>query len=222
MTTNSRFEVDIGQQPDALRAFAGTSLPSELGALDIDRYDRIILTGMGASHFAGQPTWCALAGEGRPAWWVSTAQLLALPELITSDSLLWVTSQSGESGEVVALVNGRGRARRPQTLLAITNAPRSALAGAADIVVTLQFGTEATVSTKSYVTTLAAHERVMGALQHEDDASAVDRVLAAAGALARFSPSLARSFRLGSAPGHGSCLLPTPPTWPVPSSGRSF
>ena len=70
----------------------------------IENYDRIILTGMGSSHFAAHRVWCSLVSEGREAWWVSTAQLLETQELITGDSLLWVTSQSGESGEVVALL----------------------------------------------------------------------------------------------------------------------
>jgi len=76
---------------------------------------------MGASLVASHPIWSSMVAEGRPAWWVSTAQLLAMPELMTPRSLLWVTSQSGESGEVVALLRGQGGAKRPAVLLATTN-----------------------------------------------------------------------------------------------------
>jgi glucosamine--fructose-6-phosphate aminotransferase (isomerizing) len=70
-----------------------------------------------------------------------------------------------------------------------TNVGSSALARAADVVVALEFGTEAAVSTKSYVTTLAAHERALGALRHADDARAVERILMVADDLAQFSPA---------------------------------
>jgi len=85
-----------------LRALAANPLPEALAGLNLDGYERIILTGMGASLVAAHPTWSSMVAEGRPTWWVSTAQLLATPELVTPGSLLWVTSQSGESGEVEA------------------------------------------------------------------------------------------------------------------------
>jgi glucosamine--fructose-6-phosphate aminotransferase (isomerizing) len=187
----SRFETDIEDQPDALRSFASNPLPSEVHKIDLDRYERVVITGMGASHFAGQPTWRSLANDGRPVWWVTTAQLLATPGLVTRDTLLWVTSQSGESGEVVALAGGLGPATRPRTLLAVTNDPGSQLAAAADVVVPLHFGSESAVSTKSYVTTLAAHERLLACLQGQDDAATVARIGAVAEELGRFSPDLA-------------------------------
>ncbi len=191
MATSSEFERDIGQEPGALRALAASPLPDALGELDLESYDRIILTGMGASLIASHPTWSSLVAEGRPAWLVSTAQLLATPELVTPGSLLWVTSQSGESGEVVALVNGRGGPpRRPATLLATTNAPASALAQAADVVVGLHFGQEAAVSTKSYISTLAAHDRALSALRHHDDAPVRAHIGAVADELAHFGPDV--------------------------------
>lgn len=191
MTATSAFERDIEQEPDALRALATRPLPDGLRDLHLDDYERIIVTGMGASHIAGHPTWSSLVAQGRPAWWVSTAQLLAQPELVTAGSMLWVTSQSGESGEVVALLVRQRRARqRPKTLIATTNDPTSTLGRAADVVVALHFGDEAAVSTKSYVATLAAHERALGALRGDDDASSVEHILAAADELSRFGPEL--------------------------------
>jgi glucosamine--fructose-6-phosphate aminotransferase (isomerizing) len=191
MPTTSAFERDIAQEPAALRALASNPLPEALASLDLDGYERIILTGMGASLVATHPTWSSMVAEGRPAWWVSTAQLLDMPELVTPGSLLWVTSQSGESGEVVALLGGQGGTRRPAALLATTNEPQSALGQAADVVVGLHFGEEAAVSTKSYISTLAAHDRALSALRHQDDARAVERIAAVADELERFVPDVA-------------------------------
>ncbi len=186
----SRYEIDIQEQPRALRAFAATVLPRGLSDLNIASYDRIILTGMGSSHFAAHRVWCSLVSEGHEAWWVSTAQLLEAQELITGDSLLWVTSQSGESGEVVALLDALERAKQPRTLLATTNELTSRLAVAADIVVALESGEEGAVSTKTYVATLAANERILGLLHHADDAAIVNEILVAADELERFDPRL--------------------------------
>jgi glucosamine--fructose-6-phosphate aminotransferase (isomerizing) len=191
MPTTSAFERDIAEEPAALRALASNPLPAALASIDLDRYERIILTGMGASLVAAHPTWSSMVAEGRPAWWVSTAQLLAMPELVTPGSLLWVTSQSGESGEVVALLRGQGGVRRPAMLLATTNEPQSTLGQAADVVVGLHFGEEAAVSTKSYISTLAAHDRALSALWHQDDARAVQRIRAVADELERFVPDVA-------------------------------
>ena len=190
MPTTSAFERDIAQEPDALRSLASNPLPGGLASLDLDSYERIILTGMGASLVATHPTWSSMVAEGRPAWWVSTAQLLGMPELVTPGSLLWVTSQSGESGEVVALLAGTGGTRRPATLLATTNEPQSTLGQAADVVVGLHFGEEAAVSTKSYISTLAAHDRALSSLRHQDDANAVERIGAVADELERFLPDV--------------------------------
>jgi glutamine---fructose-6-phosphate transaminase (isomerizing) len=155
------FERDIAAQPEALRAFAHTDGIPALEALRAGRYDRIVLTGMGSSHDAALPTWRRLAGAGQAAWWVDTGQLLDTPELITDRTLLIVTSQSGASGEVVSLLAARPR---PATLVAVTNDPASPLATGADLVIELHSGTEATVSTKSYLNSLAAHDLLAATL----------------------------------------------------------
>ncbi len=153
------YEQDIQDQPESLRAFA--TAPAVAGLEELRQgYDRIVLTGMGTSHFAGLPTWRALARRGWPAWWLDTTQLLDTADLVTPGTLLVVTSQSGRSAEVVALCDGRPRS----TLVAVTNDGASPLARAADLVVPLHSGAEATVSTKSYLNSLAAHGVILAAL----------------------------------------------------------
>ena len=162
----SPFELDIAAQPDALREFAQASPAAELAAIARGDYDRIILTGMGSSHFAALPSWRRLIADGRSAWWVDTGQLLDSPRLITERTLLVITSQSGASGEIAALLGSAERRElsRPGALVGITNEPASPLGLASDAVIRLRSGTEATVSTKSYLNSLAAHQQLLGAL----------------------------------------------------------
>jgi glucosamine--fructose-6-phosphate aminotransferase (isomerizing) len=148
---------DIHAQPESLAALLAAGLSGGVRAV-LDRTsdaDRIVLTGMGASLFAWQPTFLRLAAAGLPVWVVETAELLgAARGLLTPGTMLWVASQSGRTAEVVALLEQR--APGPGVVLALTNEPDSPLAGAADAVLELHSGRERTVSTRSYVNTLAA------------------------------------------------------------------
>lgn len=160
---SSPFEIDIENQADALRAFASAPSPDLRTVLDRG-HDRIVLTGMGSSHFAALPTWRALTEAGHPAWWVDSGQLLDTPSLVTPETLLIATSQSGASGEIAALFDPVVSPVSPRSVVAITNDPVSPLARSADAVIALYSGTEATVSTKSYLNTLAAHQRLVAAI----------------------------------------------------------
>ena len=92
------FETDIADQPDALRAFLTTADPAGLAEVLGRDYDRIVLSGMGSSHYAALPSWRRIVSAGRAVWWVDSGQLLDSPELVTGDTLLIMTSQSGASG----------------------------------------------------------------------------------------------------------------------------
>jgi glucosamine--fructose-6-phosphate aminotransferase (isomerizing) len=181
-TRPSPFERDIAEQPKALRAFAHADhrpVLAELTELGASGHDRIVLTGMGSSHDAALPTWRRLTSHGRAAWWTDTGQLLDTPGLVTDRTLLIATSQSGASGEVVSLLETDPR---PATLVAVTNDVGSPLAAAADVVVPLHSGDEATVSTKSYLNSLAAHDLVAAALTR----TALGDILAVAQAVEEF------------------------------------
>jgi glutamine---fructose-6-phosphate transaminase (isomerizing) len=173
---SSLFERDIDDQAETLRAFARSPAPPALSKVLGRRYDRIVLTGMGSSHFAALPAWRRLVDAGHPVWWIDTGQLLDAPALITPGTLLVVTSQSGASAEVVAMVERRSPVARAAALVAVTNDPLSPLARRADAVIDLRCGDEATVSTKSYLNSLAAHERitsVMDGTSAEDPGDAI-------------------------------------------------
>lgn len=164
---------DIKEQPAALLRQADALLPVELHGIDLASYDRIVLTGMGSSDYAAIPVERALAARGLPVLRVDAGQLLDVPQRVTNRSLVWATSQSGRSGEVAALADRLTGPTRPATMIATTNDPQSPLANMADVVIELHSGEEATVSTKSYLNTLASHQRALAAMTG-GSASAVD------------------------------------------------
>jgi fructoselysine-6-P-deglycase FrlB-like protein len=168
MTDITPFEFDILDQPDALLRLANAPEIAGLKELRGRAWDRIVLTGMGSSHFAGIPTWRKLTELGHNVWSVDTGQLLDTPELITPHTLLVATSQSGASGEVVELVDRlRAGSMKYGQLVAIAANPDSPLAQAADLFLPLHSGEEATVSTKSYLNTLGVHSQLIAAFAGE-------------------------------------------------------
>lgn len=155
---------DIHGQPRSLAAVLDAGVPAEAKALlaRLADFDRVVLTGMGSSLHGQHPTFLRLVGRGTPVWNVETAELLGEARgLLQPRTLLWITSQSGASAEAVALLAELPRPR--PTVLASTSDLHSPLAAAADAVIDLNAAGEATVSTRSYVNTLAAHALALGA-----------------------------------------------------------
>jgi glutamine---fructose-6-phosphate transaminase (isomerizing) len=161
---------DVLQQPLALSelmddAASIIAVPRELG---LAHRPRVIVSGMGSSNFGGFGLWTKLVEAGIPAWWIETAQLLdCVDGLVTADTLLWLTSQSGESGETVAVLD-----RLPMErvhVVGVTNNPESTLGRSAHTRIDLRAGDEATVSTKSYVNTLAVNRLVAAAVAGRED-----------------------------------------------------
>ncbi len=179
----SPYERDIEQQPHALREFIAAPRPEQVATRPLLEYERVILTGMGSSHAAGARTWRRLVAGASAAWWVDTAALLESPQLITEDTLLIITSQSGASGETVALFDAVAELSAKPEVIGITNDEDSTLARGSDHVILLNSGEEATVSTKSYVNSLAAHEYLATAMLGGDFAALRDDLMAGIGAL---------------------------------------
>ncbi|PYY38351.1 glutamine--fructose-6-phosphate aminotransferase [Curtobacterium sp. MCPF17_011] len=152
---------DILEQPAALHRQADAPLPEALRDVDLRDHDRIILTGMGSSDYAAVPIERALASAGLPVVRIDAGQLLDVPQRVTNRTLVWATSQSGRSGEVAALADVLTGSSKPALTIATTDDTSSPLAAMADIVLELHSGPEATVSTKSYLNTLAAQHRAL-------------------------------------------------------------
>ena len=163
--------LNILEQPAALQSalagFSADSLAPLADRLQSGEFSRLILTGMGSSHNAAYPAWLKLTALPIPVLHLNTAELLHYGRgLLDGRTLLWMNSQSGRSAEVVRLLEDL-KDQPPAFLLSLTNDLESPLARSADLVVPLLAGPEATVSTKTYINTLAllllAAARLIGA-----------------------------------------------------------
>jgi glucosamine--fructose-6-phosphate aminotransferase (isomerizing) len=174
-----------------------TPLASDLRA---GRFDRIILSGMGGSLHAGNVAWTMLAQAGLPVMLVDAAELLhTAPALITPRTLLILISQSGRSAEIVELL---ARPQRPAALIAVTNEAASPLAQAAAVTLPLFAGQELTVSTRTYVNTLAVLQLMSAALLGQDLEAGRAAIAAAAAAISAYlDPFEARVTEVGRAIG---------------------
>ena len=167
------FVSEMREQPARLAALLDSDPAHRVRPLNVSGFRRVILSGMGASHYATYPAWLTLVQAGIPAWWIEAGELVHhARELVEPDTLLWLTSQSGYSPEIQALLGG-DQAGRPRTLIAMTNDPTSPLAAAADVVVEIHAGPEESVSTKSYLNSLVASllltHSLLGAPDPRDD-----------------------------------------------------
>lgn len=155
----NRYLEEIFEQPYALRrAVDGYSQPeAQLQPLSnwitSGKIDHVILTGMGASLYSCYPLWLTLSMGKIPATLWDTSELINFgSDILTPKTLLIVVSQSGESAEIKRLVE---MDRPVAFMIAVTNQAQSTLSKRADIVIDIRAGEEATVSTKTYLTSLA-------------------------------------------------------------------
>jgi glucosamine--fructose-6-phosphate aminotransferase (isomerizing) len=153
----NKFLDEILEQPAALKDTLGF-YESEAGkdllqkATDLykdNQISGILLAGMGSSFFTSYLASCLLNANGITAFSINASELLHYHfSLLRKDTLLVAVSQSGESYEVVELLQ-----RLPEDIssLAITNEDSSRLANMATEVLLSKAGHEEMTSTKSYV-----------------------------------------------------------------------
>jgi len=174
--TNIPYILDILSQPQSLRSaielFDPVPLNAVAKAIQRGEFDRIILTGMGGSHYASYPAWLMLARSGVPALWVDTSELIHhTPSLVTSKTLLWLFSQSGRSAEIMTALEFN-RILRPAALLATVNDLESPLAKAAEYKVLINAKVEKTVSTRTYINTIGVAQLAASTLLGKEIESA--------------------------------------------------
>lgn len=150
---------DILAQPEALREalehYPSAEIEKLKKRLQRGVFSRIVLTGMGSSFNSAYPAWLNLLALETPAIHVNSAELLHYGgRLVTAKTLLWINSQSGASVEIVRLLEEL-EGRRPAFQLSMTNNLASPMALSADLAVPIHAGSEATVSSKTYINTLA-------------------------------------------------------------------
>jgi glucosamine--fructose-6-phosphate aminotransferase (isomerizing) len=155
------FLAEIAGQPEALRRAAGAVSASAASMAEVARAaasrPRVVLTGMGASHFAGYGPVTQLARAGVAAFHTDSAELLHFREgILDGRSLVIVTSQSGGSAEPVALAE-RLRARSANDrpfVVAVTNGLDNDLVRLADLAVDTRAGEERGPSTITFAACL--------------------------------------------------------------------
>lgn len=177
---------DILEQPEALRRTVrhienDRFFITSVRGLEPDRFRRIVLTGMGSSYHGLYPLHLALSNHGLPSLWVETSEFIhAMPGLLDPRTLVIAVSQSGESAEIVRLLEmNAGRAK----VIGITNSAHSTLACQAAVRLVTQAGAEATVSCKTYLAGLAALEWLGAILTGRDLRKTKDALDAAAPAV---------------------------------------
>jgi fructoselysine-6-P-deglycase FrlB-like protein len=176
MTSASR--IDVEAQAHALLEFCHAPVSLGLYPMVRDRHDRIILTGMGVSHFAALPSWRRLLSRGKETAWIDTRSLLDRPGLATPDSLLIATSRSGKRPELIALMEKFNETTRPATIVAITDNPASPLTEYSDCEILLR---SRTCGSRGLLNILAAHDYIASLILNEDDddVTSTARVVAA-------------------------------------------
>lgn len=133
-----------------------------------ERFERLVLTGMGGSFFGLHPLAMELAASNWNPMMVETSELIHYyPELLGASTLVIAVSQSGKSVETVRLLEMNGRRAK---VIGVTNWPDSPLAREADFAVMTAAGDEYTVSCKTYVTTQMAL-RMLGSVLTGADAT---------------------------------------------------
>jgi glucosamine--fructose-6-phosphate aminotransferase (isomerizing) len=187
------FIAEISGQPDAIRR-AGDGLADQREALErpatLAREGALVFTGMGSSYDACYPAVTGLAAVGVPALHVDTSELLHFRRnLLPHAAVLVAVSQSGESAEVVRLIEELRSGDRAPLVVAVTNGTASTLAGLADAVLDTRAGDEVGPSTMTFAAALVVLAAVGRVLQGESPARAVDEVrrgaVAAASSLER-------------------------------------
>jgi len=161
----NQFLKEILSQPSALsETFDSLRKDSELFSKIVKIFketdiSRIIFTGMGSSFFSSYVPYYFLNQNGLNTEMREAGEFLlySLPRVEQPElekTVVVLISQSGESGEVVKLLEQFKAMVRPSITIGITNSPNSTLALKSDIPLIMRAGVEESVTSKSYVSTL--------------------------------------------------------------------
>jgi fructoselysine-6-P-deglycase FrlB-like protein len=151
--------------PASLRATLDNANGFDAAAVALARADRILVTGNGASYYAGVAMWLASLGSRMDVVSVPSG-LLRQVEFRPGDAVLAV-SVSGEFRDLVETVD---EGRLPRPLVLITASPSSTLGRRADTVAELtvtEHGTE--THPQDFCTATAACLAVLARLTHDDE-----------------------------------------------------
>jgi fructoselysine-6-P-deglycase FrlB-like protein len=148
------------QHADALASMRANGEMAARVADSMKRTRRLLMIGMGASHYANRIAEPLYRQEGIEALATTAADELTAP-LPDAPRTKILVSQSGESGEIIELIGGIDD---KQDLFGMTLDPGSALGRALPSLVGAGGGEIAFAATRSLTVTLALHAAVLAAL----------------------------------------------------------
>ena len=210
------FIAEIVGQSDAIRRAASglaAQLPIIEDLVDVAPGRQVIFTGMGSSYDACYPAVTALAGAGIAAIHVDAAEMLHFRRaLLTPSTLLVAVSQSGESAEVVRLVEQVDRAVGT-VVLAVTNGLENTVAGSSTLALDTRAGEELGPSTMTFAGSLVVLAAVGRVLRGQAPPRAVERL---AGSAEEAAATIERLLDRDTLPdelvarldGHGATVIP--------------
>jgi glutamine---fructose-6-phosphate transaminase (isomerizing) len=181
-----RYFSDLLAQPEALRTTwnslrTSSAFEAIARACTRDRFQRVVLTGMGSSYFGLYPLCIELAAFGWTPLMLETSELIHYySHLLTSSTLIVAVSQSGKSVETVRLLDLNAK---KATVIGVTNSADSPLAQQANIAVLTAAGTEFTVSCKTYLAAQMALSTLAAALCDADPSARLNEFQPAASAV---------------------------------------
>ena len=151
---------EILGQPAALSglrkfyASPGAISPKSLRALTSHWPPTVVFTGMGSSLFAAYPAQAFLTALGiRALVWEAAELVHHHLKVLKSDTLLVAVSQSGETAEIISLLDALPK---KFALVALVNVEKSTLARRAGVMLPMMAGAQASVSTRTYMCGVAA------------------------------------------------------------------
>ena len=179
------FRSDIQGQPkvmaEAIARYRGYKEAYEkIAALNPQR---VVFAGMGSSYFCSMPACIKLNQAGRNAAVITASELLYYQwELLNSDVVPVLISQSGESGEIVDILK---KLPEDRLVIGITNDPESTLGKRANILLEMGVEPELSVSTRTYLASLVLVDVLAEVVLGNDAQKALDDNLQAAEALGK-------------------------------------
>ena len=182
---SDRFLAEIVAQPDAMRR-AAAALVDQREHLDrvreaADNARTIVFTGMGSSYDACYPAVNDLAGRGTASLLVDAAELLHFRRpILNAQTLAVIVSQSGESAEIVRLVNELAKQRARPFVVSLTNGLDNDLAKRADVRLDTWAGDEQGPSTMTFAAAMSTLSGLAWLLAGDSVDTAVDRTRTAA------------------------------------------
>jgi fructoselysine-6-P-deglycase FrlB-like protein len=154
----------VRQQADALASVSANAEMAGRVAASALQNQRLLLVGMGASHYANRIVEPLYRRLGIDAWACTAAELMHAPPPAAARTIVFV-SQSGESGEIVELLKHEAQ---DEDRFGMTLDPSSTLGRALPCLVGAGGAELAFAATRSLVISLALHAGVLAALGGAD------------------------------------------------------